>query len=426
MEPAPEDFPPYIHPIVPDFGQSAMNDFNPHHSHFLHSGLSDSDFYQNSPVSNLRPLVKVEEYTDIIFNQKPLSDDYVCPPTTQIQPAEIELESSWPLSTNFPQMLQISNSIAPTSNMSSIAFLHQPEAPISPPHSNYHFFDDAALRTPWSSPEYMPCEPRSTNGDEGELIDDKPYARLIWEALMEAPGKRMMLRDIYEWFRRNTTKAQDNATNGWQNSIRHNLSMNKVRNLPWAYWARLTAPQAFENDREQLRGNARKANSVWVLTEDAIQNGVQSTTRYRKSGGGKRPLTRTPALQRQRSGARGGRAARRSARYRRQEQLCLDHPTPSSCSPDTPSYSDVSDCGLDNHESHAAFRSCPLTPLEGHAQLVNGATHHLHLPTWNPLGFDLHHTGYDAENSTHVQNLLLRPSDNQYMGCIGDVHMSEI
>ncbi|KEF56763.1 uncharacterized protein A1O9_06953 [Exophiala aquamarina CBS 119918] len=410
MEPGPEDFQPYIHPIGPDFGLPVMKDFNPHYAQYMPSSLSDPGFYQNSLVSDFRPLLKVDEYSDIIYNQRPLRDDCVHPPTTQIQPAEIELQSSWPLSTSYPLMLQTSNSLAPTSNIGGIPFLHQPGAPVSPPHSNYHFFDDAALRTPWSSPEYMPCEPLSTNGDEDELTDDKPYAKLIWEALMEAPRKRMMLRDIYEWFRQNTTKTQDNATNGWQNSIRHNLSMNK----------------AFENDREQGRGNARKANSVWVLTEDAIQNGVQSTTRYRKSGGGKRPLTRAPALQRQRSGARGGRAARRSARYRRQAQLCLDHPTPSSYSPDTPSYSDISDCGLDNQEFRPAFRSCPLTPLEGHAQLAHDATHHMHLHTWNPVDLDLHHTGNGAENTAHMQNPLLSPRDNQYMGCMGDVQMSEI
>ena len=44
-----------------------------------------------------------------------------------------------------------------------------------------------------------------------------------------AKEERMMLRDIYEWFRHNTTKPQESGSNGWQNSIRHNLSMNKVR-----------------------------------------------------------------------------------------------------------------------------------------------------------------------------------------------------
>lgn len=64
--------------------------------------------------------------------------------------------------------------------------------------------------------------------DEDESIYDKPYAQLIYDALMEAPGHRMLLRDIYEWFVQNTRKPRESGTNGWQNSIRHNLSMNQV------------------------------------------------------------------------------------------------------------------------------------------------------------------------------------------------------
>lgn len=64
--------------------------------------------------------------------------------------------------------------------------------------------------------------------DEDEGIYDKPYAQLIYEALLKAPGHRMLLRDIYEWFITNTRKPRESGTNGWQNSIRHNLSMNQV------------------------------------------------------------------------------------------------------------------------------------------------------------------------------------------------------
>jgi Forkhead domain len=86
----------------------------------------------------------------------------------------------------------------------------------------------------------LPEEPATTFASEDDLIakdsqddeetsGDKPYARLIHEALMQAPGHRMMLREIYDWFVQNTTKPRESGTNGWQNSIRHNLSMNQVR-----------------------------------------------------------------------------------------------------------------------------------------------------------------------------------------------------
>lgn len=66
---------------------------------------------------------------------------------------------------------------------------------------------------------------------DGESIakNEPPYAKLIYQALMAAPRYRMVLRDIYDWIGRNTDKAKDPAFKGWQNSVRHNLSMNGVR-----------------------------------------------------------------------------------------------------------------------------------------------------------------------------------------------------
>lgn len=64
--------------------------------------------------------------------------------------------------------------------------------------------------------------------DEDGCSTEEPYARLIWRALMSAPGNRMVLREIYEWFEKNTNKAKNSDSKGWQNSIRHNLSMNAV------------------------------------------------------------------------------------------------------------------------------------------------------------------------------------------------------
>ena len=63
-------------------------------------------------------------------------------------------------------------------------------------------------------------------------VDDKqsepPYAKLIYRALMEAPKHQMVLKEIYEWISQNTDKARDPTFKGWQNSVRHNLSMNGV------------------------------------------------------------------------------------------------------------------------------------------------------------------------------------------------------
>ena len=66
-----------------------------------------------------------------------------------------------------------------------------------------------------------------SNADPTENAE--PYAQLIYRALKEAPGHGMVLKDIYDWFEKNTDKAKNPLSKGWQNSIRHNLSMNGVR-----------------------------------------------------------------------------------------------------------------------------------------------------------------------------------------------------
>lgn len=65
----------------------------------------------------------------------------------------------------------------------------------------------------------VPAEPNNSA--------ETPYAQLIYQALISRPRRAMRLQEIYQWFLENTNKGQD-GTKGWQNSIRHNLSMNGV------------------------------------------------------------------------------------------------------------------------------------------------------------------------------------------------------
>lgn len=64
--------------------------------------------------------------------------------------------------------------------------------------------------------------------DEDGSSSLEPYAQLIYRALKSVAGHAMVLKEIYEWFEQNTDKAKDPSSKGWQNSIRHNLSMNGV------------------------------------------------------------------------------------------------------------------------------------------------------------------------------------------------------
>ncbi|KAL4873295.1 hypothetical protein BDV12DRAFT_192775 [Aspergillus spectabilis] len=139
------------------------------------------------------------------------------------------------------------------------------------------------------------------NADEAEDTNaDPPYSQLIYEALLTAPGKKLPLQGIYLWFEKNTAKGRDRGSKGWQNSIRHNLSMNA----------------GFEAVREESTPG-KKAVNYWRLTDEAVNNGIQSTTRYRKQANYKKSAASDPpAPQRQRSGAKGGKATKIAARFR--------------------------------------------------------------------------------------------------------------
>jgi hypothetical protein len=61
---------------------------------------------------------------------------------------------------------------------------------------------------------------------------------------------------------------------------------------------------------------------MWRLTDEAVREGVKSTTRYRSKQPNKRGnRSQHPLPQRQASGAKGGQAARRSAKIRRSNRM---------------------------------------------------------------------------------------------------------
>lgn len=64
-------------------------------------------------------------------------------------------------------------------------------------------------------------------GINGEIADPC-YAQLLYRCLRDAPEHTMALKDVYKWVRQYSQKARDSAGTGWQNSVRHNLSMNAV------------------------------------------------------------------------------------------------------------------------------------------------------------------------------------------------------
>ncbi|KAK1829547.1 hypothetical protein QBC39DRAFT_373665 [Podospora conica] len=128
----------------------------------------------------------------------------------------------------------------------------------------------------------------STPGNSSTAKVEEPYAQLIFRAFKSHPRHAMTLQDLYQWFRENTDKGK-NDTKGWQNSIRHNLSMNR------AFTKRERKSISGEDDVEEAAAAAADPNNLdskkateWFLEPWALQDGVQSTTRYRKDNTGRR------------------------------------------------------------------------------------------------------------------------------------------
>ncbi|KAK4154695.1 hypothetical protein C8A00DRAFT_42572 [Chaetomidium leptoderma] len=117
---------------------------------------------------------------------------------------------------------------------------------------------------------------------------EEPYAKLIYRAFLSSPERAMTLQEIYQWFRENTEKGKDD-TKGWQNSIRHNLSMNLA-------FTKRERRSSTTKDRESGSGISTsnptdsKKSTEWYLEPWAI-SGVESTTRYRKGNQARRSAT---------------------------------------------------------------------------------------------------------------------------------------
>ncbi|KAI1109891.1 hypothetical protein F5Y14DRAFT_455571 [Nemania sp. NC0429] len=170
---------------------------------------------------------------------------------------------------------------------SAFDFSHQLEPESSTQHNEIHMASQLIKRSPTTSssgrspPTHRIGEevrskeeedvaklssPASRKESGDRVKPSIPYAKLLRQALLDRPNATMKLQEIYQWFRENTDRAS-NESKGWQNSIRHNLSMNAA---------------FIKCDCKAPGSHETKKSTEWMLAPWAILNGVESTTRYRK------------------------------------------------------------------------------------------------------------------------------------------------
>ncbi|KAL2022065.1 hypothetical protein VTK56DRAFT_6109 [Thermocarpiscus australiensis] len=114
--------------------------------------------------------------------------------------------------------------------------------------------------------------------------NEPSYAKLLYRAFMSNPRHAMTLQEIYQWFRENTDRAKDDSK-GWQNSIRHNLSMN----VAFTRRERKTSSSkgGDAEDGSACSASDNRKSTEWYLEPWAI-GGVQSTSRHRKDNQSRR------------------------------------------------------------------------------------------------------------------------------------------
>ncbi|OAA55205.1 forkhead domain-containing protein [Akanthomyces lecanii RCEF 1005] len=134
-----------------------------------------------------------------------------------------------------------------------------------------------------------PCD--SNTGKTQEDISSWPYHRLLERAFQDK--RELSLQEIYDWFENNTKKAANNKGQGWQKSIRHNLSKNEAFTKTFV---------TKENNKGPTRADRR-----WKITEQALKDGVQSTSKFCKDKTDSKPQR---SRHKARSPYRDGRRAR--------------------------------------------------------------------------------------------------------------------
>ncbi|KAI8636082.1 fork head domain-containing protein [Parasitella parasitica] len=77
------------------------------------------------------------------------------------------------------------------------------------------------------SESFIPMAPNLLKPPRKRRRPPFSYSSLIAQAILESENERMTLRDIYTWIAARYPALYNAEDTGWQNTIRHNLSLNR-------------------------------------------------------------------------------------------------------------------------------------------------------------------------------------------------------
>ena len=219
--------------------------------------------YQTSPQKPyyISPPKPTQDYNYINIPPPHMPNPYTDSPTkksTMPPPRHIRPEpmSQQPLFTTFSSTLETfeqENYQRPPSAHDHFADFPEPAYPrktLKRSYSDVAPRNDKMCLKPNSSQEDSTTLPEPEDMPFIEDDGNKPtysYAQMIGMAILRAPNRRLTLAQIYDWISTTFAFYREDTKQGWHNSIRHNLSLNK----------------AFKK-MERPKGDAGKG-SYWVI-----------------------------------------------------------------------------------------------------------------------------------------------------------------